>query len=113
MREVLQPTEASRKLIKESFRPFFDSLLEVVDELVGFCLSDSQRNKIGFSIIGQCMHYRFSAEMISMMIDKQEFEENFQIEQIAEHVTRFSIGAITSLREQSGDPAAEEADHHA
>ncbi len=111
MREVLQPTEASRKLMKESFRPFFDSLLSVIDELIGIRLPDAQRHKIGLSIIGQCMHYRFSAEMISMMIEENEFEEHFQLDQIATHITEFSLGAIDRLRahaESENQPSAAE-----
>lgn len=100
MREILQPTEASRTLVKAYFRPFFESLLSVVDDLVGTRLPEHQRHQIGFSIIGQCMHYRFSTEMISMMIPKVEYQQNYQIESLADHITRFSLGGIESIRKQ-------------
>jgi AcrR family transcriptional regulator len=98
MREVLQPTEAAKHLVKAYFRPFFDSILNVIDDLVGARLPDFERNQIGFSVIGQCMHYRFSAEMISMMVSDSEFEENYQIEQLTDHITSFSLGAIATIK---------------
>ncbi len=97
MREVLEPTAASRKLIEAYFRPFFDSLLEVVDDLAGTRLPDYRRHQIGLSIVGQCMHYRFSAEMIAMMIPESEFESKYQIEQLADHITEFSTSAIRNM----------------
>jgi AcrR family transcriptional regulator len=100
MREILQPTEASKKLVKAYFRPFFESLLSVIDELVGVRLPDHERHQLGFSVIGQCMHYRISAEMISMMISKAEYQQSYQIEQLADHITSFSLGGIESIRKQ-------------
>ena len=100
MREILQPTEASKKLVKAYFRPFFESLLTVIDELVGVRLPDHERHQLGFSVIGQCMHYRISAEMISMMISKAEYQQNYQIEQLADHITSFSLGGIENIRKQ-------------
>ena len=72
-------------------------LLEIVDELAGRDLEEYQRNQIGFSIVGQCMHYRFSGEMISMMISQSEFENHYQIEKLAEHITEFSVRAIRGV----------------
>ncbi len=100
MKEILQPTEASKTLVKAYFRPFFESLLTVIDELIGMRLADHERHQIGFSIIGQCMHYRFSAEMISMMITKVEYQQNYQIEQLADYITSFSLGGIESIRQK-------------
>lgn len=98
MREILQPTEVSRTLMTEAFRPFFESLLEVIDELAGENLPDAKRHQIGFSIVGQCMQYRFSSELISIMIAEKDFQESFQIENLTDHITSFSLGAIDSLR---------------
>ncbi len=99
MREVLQPTDAAKQLVKAYFRPFFESVLCVIDDLVGARLPDFERNQIGFSIIGQCMHYRFSAEMISMMVSESEFAENNQIERLTDHITKFSLGAIAAIKD--------------
>lgn len=97
MREVLQPTAASQGLIDNYFQPFFDTLLDVIDELVGEVLPDGMRRQIGISIIGQCMIYRTSAEMMSRMIPQSE-SEYFRIEALAKHITQFSLAAISGMR---------------
>ena len=101
MREILQPTEACRQLVKEYFRPTFDTLLEIVDEVLETKLPEHRRQQIGLSIIGQCMYYRFAADMTSMMIDEVEFEEHFDIDGLAKHITEFSVGALTQLKNHS------------
>lgn len=102
MREILQPTEACRHLVKEYFRPFFQTLLGVVDDIVGGRLPDFQRNQIGFSIIGQCLYYRFSGEVARMMISESEFSEHFGREDLASHITHFSLAAIERIKGNLG-----------
>ncbi len=100
MREIFQPTEACRHLVEEYFRPFFKTLGDVVDELVGQPLPEFQRNQIGFSIIGQCLYYRFSADITSMMIDDIQFKEYFSQTRLAEHIADFSLGAIYQIKKR-------------
>ncbi len=97
VREVLNPTEASRTLIKEYFRPFFDLLLSIIDEIVGGRLPDYKRTQIGFSIFGQCLYYRFTAELTAMMVSDEELP-NFTRSQLSDHISQFSLAAINSLR---------------
>ncbi|MFT5301231.1 MAG: AcrR family transcriptional regulator [Mariniblastus sp.] len=98
MREILQPTEACRHLVEEYFRPFFDTLCGVIDELVGKRLPDHQRSQIGFSIIGQCLYYRFSSDITTMMIEKAQYEEHFGTDGLSDHIYEFSLGAIHQIR---------------
>ncbi|MFK7770134.1 MAG: TetR/AcrR family transcriptional regulator [Mariniblastus sp.] len=107
MREILQPTEACRHLVKEYFRPFFETLLGVIDDLVGFKLADHKRSQIGFSIIGQCMHYRFSADVTSMMIDKPQYDEHFTHQGLSDHITQFSLGAIEQIKRHANSNGTE------
>ncbi len=107
MREILQPTEACRHLVEEYFRPFFETLCSVVDELVGIRLADYQRNQIGFSIIGQCLYYRFSADVTSMMIDEDQFADHFDQASLADHISDFSLGAIEQIKRRVTTSKAE------
>lgn len=103
MREVLQPSPASQGLIEVYFRPFFESLLEVIDELLGFQPAAGMRLQIGFSIVGQCQIYRTSAEMMSRMLSPAETQQ-FQIQALTEHIAQFSLAAIAGLRLKLADP---------
>jgi len=97
MREILNPTEACRQLVEDYFRPIFERLLRIVDELAEQPLSDLQRTQIGFSIIGQCLHYRFSAGVISLMVQEEQRDECFDWEELTNHITEFSLAAIRNL----------------
>lgn len=99
MREILQPTETCRHLVEEYFRPFFETLCAVVDEHVGQRLPDHKRSQIGFSIIGQCLYYRFSADVTSMMIDEKQYADHFNRDELAQHITEFSLGAINQIKQ--------------
>lgn len=102
MREVLQPSEALQPLVESHFRPFFEMLISVVDEIAANesgveKFQDWQRRQIGMSIMGQIMHYRFSSEIVAIMVPDAQFEQHFQIESLADHITQFSVGAIQSM----------------
>lgn len=94
MREILEPTETSKHLVEEYFRPFFNTLCGIIDDLVGHPLPEATRNKIGFSIIGQCLHYRFQAELTRMMIEQQDYVNQYDLDNLAQHIFAFSIGGI-------------------
>ena len=102
MREILNPTEACRQLVEDYFRPIFDRLLRIVDELAEEPLPQLRRTQIGFSIIGQCLHYRFSAGVISLMVHEDHREECFDWDELTNHITEFSLAAIRNL----GGPSA-------
>ncbi len=103
MREILNPTEACKQLVEDYFRPIFDRLLSIVDELAEQPLPTFRRTQIGFSIIGQCLHYRFSAGVISMMVNEDQRRECFDWEELTNHITEFSLAAIRNLEVDNAD----------
>ena len=105
MREVLQPTETSRQLTEDYFRPFLEIMLTIVDEIVGYKLPDFQRSQIGFSILGQCLYYRFLSEITKMMMPEDQFAAHFSKSQLADHITEFSLQGIESYRSKSESAA--------
>ena len=98
MREFVEPTEACRRLVQEHFRPVFDRLLAVIDELAGVPLDEATRNQIGFSVIGQCLHYRYSSVVITLLLE--DGEPTFSIDALTDHITEFSLGGIASIRQR-------------
>ncbi len=99
LREVMHPSDAAPPLIENYFRPFLDQLMSIVDEVLEHHLPDHQRHQIGFSIIGQCLHYRVSGEMISLMISEDEYESHFDIQNLVDHIWRFSLGGLHGIRD--------------
>ena len=100
MREILHPTEACRHMVKEYFRPFFETLLSIVDDIVGYRLPDHRRSQIGFSIIGQCLYYRFAADVTQLMVGQDGFDSGFDRENLSNHIIQFSLNAIEGIKKE-------------
>lgn len=101
MREILQPTEACRKLVHDYFQPFLQILMELIDEIVDCPLPAEKRMQMAFSVIGQCMFYRFAGDLASMLIESEQLStDEFDIETLAQHITDFSLGAMTQASQQ-------------
>lgn len=103
VRELMKPTEACRTIVRDYFQPAFNRLLLEVDQLAQRPLSDAERLKIGFSIIGQCLHYRFGSEVVSLMVP-EEIKQEFNVEQLAAHITQFTMSALRNDRALNSIP---------
>jgi len=53
------------------------------------------------SVIAQCVFYRHSAAIISRLYP--DFDPAREVEHIADHITRFSIAGLASLRARRRD----------
>ena len=107
MRELTQPSEACKPLIRDYFSPFFNLLLTVIDELVGKKIDEAKRHQLGFSIIGQCLHYRFAANVTSLMIPEDVIETDFQSATLAKHITEFTLGGIERFKRELNESTRE------
>lgn len=94
MRELLEPTEACERLIEEYFRPSFEQLLLLVDELSPQPLARADRHRIGFSILGQILYYRYAASVTRVFLGPEAGSDNYSPSAIARHITEFSLVAI-------------------
>ena len=94
MREMLQPTSACRALAQDSIRPDFELLLGILDELLPSDVPKHRRQQIAFSVVGQCLFYRVAGEIVSMLVGEDDLEEHFALEQLAEHIAQFCLGAL-------------------
>lgn len=102
MREVMNPSHACEHLVLEYFRPYFELILEIIDELCERPLPDDVRLKLGFSIIGQCLHYRYGRDVIEIIAPAARRGRQFEPEQLADHITQFSLGGIKHWDAQLG-----------
>ncbi len=97
VREILFPTNACRELVEQYFKPVFHRLLMIISEIVDQPLPPHKLHKLGLSIIGQIMYYRFTADGIGMLIDQEELDQEFQNDQIAEHIADFCLAALGAM----------------
>ncbi|MBL9094599.1 MAG: CerR family C-terminal domain-containing protein [Planctomycetaceae bacterium] len=93
LREITQPTGACEELVRDYIRPHFELLQSILAELLPASTPDIQRRRIGFSIIGQCLHYRVAEPILRWLLPPAEFEQNTP-EQLADHIACFTLAAL-------------------
>jgi AcrR family transcriptional regulator len=100
-REMANPTTAFDELVEKNIRPLRDEfLIPTLRELTGGCFSRRQLGYIGSSVMAQCHYFLQSRPIIDRLnpdfkIGKPEIIE------IAEHITRFSLAAVTEMTRQT------------
>jgi AcrR family transcriptional regulator len=100
-REMANPTTALDELVEENIRPFRDEFLRpTLRELTGDRFSRRQLSFIGSSVMGQCLYFHQSRPIIERL--NPDFKiGKAEIEEIADHITRFSLAAIAELTRQA------------
>jgi TetR/AcrR family transcriptional regulator, regulator of cefoperazone and chloramphenicol sensitivity len=96
-REIMQPTEVCRDLVREYFGPHFELLNGVLSELLPAGFPKDRRHKIAFSIVGQCVYHRVGAVVVGLLISPDELNQSYSIEKLAEHIAEFSLAGIHGL----------------
>jgi AcrR family transcriptional regulator len=100
-REMANPTTALDELIEKNIRPLRDEfLIPTLRELTGDRFSRRQLSLIGSSVMGQCLYFHQSRPIIERL--NPDFKiGKAEIQEIADHITRFSLAAIAELTRQA------------
>ena len=94
LREILNPTEACRELVEDYFRPHFELLLAILDELVEGRLDGPTLRQVALSVIGQCFLYRAAGDVVGMLVPVEEQIACHTPPHLADHITRFTLAAL-------------------
>ncbi len=94
LREVVEPTRAGAELVQEGFEPLFEVLLDILRHLLPAPTPRHQLQQLGFSVIGQCVFYRFHQRIVGLLIEPDERERHFQVESLGEHIYGVTRAAI-------------------
>ena len=95
-REMVEPTEALDELVKSAYQPMNQLLRQIVRELGGGRLSQTEVRLCARSVMGQCLYYRHARSIIARSDPHEKFEPA-DVERLATHVTRFSLAAIKAM----------------
>jgi AcrR family transcriptional regulator len=93
MRELAQPTAACEELVRDYIRPHFAILQSIIAELVPPSTSEVERHRIGFSIVGQCLHYRIAQPIVRLLISADEYRQ-YSPAQLADHIAEWTLAAL-------------------
>ncbi|MFZ5564072.1 MAG: CerR family C-terminal domain-containing protein [Thermodesulfobacteriota bacterium] len=101
--EIASPTGLMKQMIKNSIRPLQRHLAGIVVDLLqkeGMALEADSSSVFlcTMSIVGQCLHH-FKAKQVVEILRPRTFDPA-DIESLAEHITRFSMGGIRALAKQ-------------
>lgn len=94
--ELTQPTDAFDIIISQIIRPNHERLCSIVRDLLGDGAGDDLIKKSVFSIVGQCLHYRYGRPVFAQLYPAQKFDASSR-EAIAEHIIRFSLSALRQI----------------
>ena len=98
--EMVEPTPALDLAVEKAARPVNDILAAIVAELLGAAAEPTLVRDCVGSIIAQCSSYHHS-EAIIQRLDQLDVHDPATIEQLAEHVYRFSLGGVRAIAEQA------------
>jgi AcrR family transcriptional regulator len=96
-REMAEPTAALDGLINDVYRPLIERLEGIVRELVGPAAALDAVRACSRSVLGQCLYYYHARPVIQRMMPQQQFEPA-DLEQLASHITKFSLAALKEYR---------------
>lgn len=92
-REMAEPTQACAAMVAERVRARHEALDEVLRELLPPSTPAVERHLIGFSIIGQCLHFKIHRPIAVHLVGAEELA-TYDIPRLTEHVTRLTLAAL-------------------
>ena len=94
VREFTNPSKACEEMMQESIVPFMSRLHLAIRQLLPGSVPEHTIHQLGLSIISQIAYYRLQDRVVGMLVPEKELAEHFTAEALANHIARFSIGAI-------------------
>lgn len=100
-REIAEPTEALHVIIDTVMKPRFMILRELIPQLVGETLDQTDIDRVIHCIIGQCLVFRHSKPMIERLCP-EVISSPEAIDRTADMIIRFSLGGLRALDSSKG-----------
>jgi AcrR family transcriptional regulator len=95
-REMVEPSAALDVIVHEGMRSMSSVLLSIMNELLGSKVSDQTKRLCAMSVVSQVLFYKHCGPVITRMFPDMKFDAA-TINELTEHVTRFSLAALRSL----------------
>jgi AcrR family transcriptional regulator len=104
--EQFEPSPALERYIHDVIEPWRNRLSAVIELLGERKLSPGELNLVVSSIAGQCQFYLRCRAVVLKMRGASCYG-GADIEEIADHITTFSLGGIRAIMQRSGPSSAE------
>src|SRR5258708_8240135 len=96
--EIAQPTPAMARIINTVSRPLYNQMCEIIGTLIGLPAADEKTRLCAHSIMGQIMFYVLARPLLNRVWPELKMTPE-QMEQIAGHVTEFSLAYLRQVRD--------------
>ena len=104
-REFADPTPALDVIIEETARPMFNLIASIIGRIID---KDPASDRVLYctsSIIGQCLYFLYARPVYRRLIGEQKVK-SLAMDDIADHICRFSLAALSMIRkDEQGAPA--------
>lgn len=98
-RELADPSPVLDTLVQDHIRPQAAILGGIIAELIGSKADMEQVMRSAFSIMGQCFYYGY-AWPIATRLYPMDLADPGTIENLADHITRFSLNGLKGLGDE-------------
>jgi len=105
LREMARPTAACTELVKSFIGPMFELLCEILAELLPHGSPVETRLLHAFSIVGQCLLYRYHRAVGRLLVTEEQHRTLWNVDVLSRHITQFSLAGVRA----SAAPAIEAA----
>ena len=96
-RELADPSPFMDDMVDEFIRPTAAVLSAIVSELLGTGATIKDIMRCQISVIGQCFHYAMARPIVTRLVP-MDFSDPTMIDELTDHITRFSLAGIESVR---------------
>ena len=103
-REFTDPTPALDVIVEEMARPMFHLLTSIVGRILG---RDPAGDTVLYScasIVGQCLYFLYARPILHRLVGEERVS-SMNMEDIAGHICRFSLAALSELKENREEGA--------
>jgi AcrR family transcriptional regulator len=98
--ELAQPTAALDRVVAEVIEPSFAAMREIIGRILGLPPDDDTTRLCALSVVSQVVHYAHAQPVIVRIWPQFELTQE-RLEQIAAHITTFSLCSLRAMAGQS------------
>jgi AcrR family transcriptional regulator len=95
-REMMEPTPALQIIVQEIIRPRQEQLSAIIREVLGDGADEALLRRCCFSIVGQCLYYRFARVVAQELQPSLEFNEK-TVAEVSQHIHLFTLQALLGI----------------
>jgi len=92
VRELTNPTEGTEEIVRMFIQPRFQMLCDTLREIAPH-LPASRIRLLGYSVIGQCMHYKMAMPIVQMLTPKAELK-SYDADHLGDHIFDVMMASV-------------------